>query len=163
MISQILLRWCQDRRKSSNLTPTTLIAGAFKLDQLLADPFQTFYASLIRHAHEADALLVAGYGFGDVHVNRALQNRLSIAPDSASPLLPVVVFTKCDASSQQMGIRQNSDIWARRLGETLNTTFDNLNWFRNSSLSRMSLRKIIVVMCAFGTGDFSKFRDALRK
>src|SRR5271165_4061005 len=102
------------------LVPTTLIAGAFKLDQLLADPFQTFYASLIRHAHEADALLVAGYGFGDVHVNRALQNRLSID----SPLAPVVVVTKCDASSQQMAIRQNWCIWAQRLGETLKTSFD---------------------------------------
>lgn len=107
------------------LVPTTFIAGTFKLDQLLVDPFQTFYASLIRHAHEADAVLIAGYGFGDVHVNRALQNRLSIPSGSDSPLPPVVVVTKCDASSEPMGIRQNWDIWARRLGETLNATFGN--------------------------------------
>jgi len=106
------------------LVPTTLIAGAFKLDQLLADPFQTFYASLVRHAHEADALLVAGYGFGDVHVNRALQNMFSHPPGSDSRLPPVVVITKSDASTQQMGIRQNSDNWAQRLGETLRTSFD---------------------------------------
>ncbi len=106
------------------LVPTTLIAGAFKLDQLLADPFQTFYASLIRHAHEADALLIAGYGFGDIHVNRALQNRLSISSGSVSPLPPVVVVTKCDASSQQMAIRQNWCIWAQQLGATLKTSFD---------------------------------------
>jgi hypothetical protein len=115
--------WPNMAEEGKPLVPSTLIAGAFKLDQLLADPFQTFYASLIRHAHEADAVLVAGYGFGDLHVNRALQNRLSIAPVSDTP--PVVVVTICDDSSQQMGIRQNWDIWARRLGEALNTTFDN--------------------------------------
>lgn len=51
------------------IVPTTLIAGGFKLDQLLSDPPQTFHASLVRHAHEADAVLIVGYGFGDVHVN----------------------------------------------------------------------------------------------
>jgi hypothetical protein len=54
--------WPNMAEEGKPLVPSTLIAGAFKFDQLLADPFQTFYASLIRHAHEADAvwLLVTG-------------------------------------------------------------------------------------------------------
>ncbi|MDE0249515.1 MAG: SIR2 family protein, partial [Gammaproteobacteria bacterium] len=32
---------------------TTLIAGGFKLDQVLAEPYQTFYSTLVRHVHEA--------------------------------------------------------------------------------------------------------------
>ena len=62
---------------------TTLIAGGFKLDQLLVDPFQTFHASLVRHAHEADAVLIGGYGFGDVHVNRALVARFGLSRRAA--------------------------------------------------------------------------------
>jgi hypothetical protein len=65
-----------DRAESRKLlVPTTLIAGGFKLDQLLADPFHTVYAAFNRHTHEADAILIIGYGFGDAHVNPALRNR----------------------------------------------------------------------------------------
>ena len=53
-----------------------MIAGGFKLDQLLAEPFQSLYAALIRRVYDADAILIGGYGFGDTHVNRALLNRL---------------------------------------------------------------------------------------
>jgi hypothetical protein len=53
---------------------TTLIAGRLKPDQLLNEPFQTYYASLVRHAYQADAVLIGGYGFGDIHVNRAIKN-----------------------------------------------------------------------------------------
>jgi len=66
-----------DRRSDNRSFPkTSLIAGGFKLDQLLVEPFQSFYAALIRRVYEADAILIGGYGFGDVHVNRALLNRM---------------------------------------------------------------------------------------
>ncbi|MEH2563809.1 SIR2 family protein [Bradyrhizobium sp. AZCC 2289] len=66
-----------DRRSDNRSFPkTSLIAGGFKLDQLLVEPFQSFYAALIRRVYEADAILIGGYGFGDTHVNRALLNRM---------------------------------------------------------------------------------------
>jgi len=101
---------------------TTLIAGGFKLDQLLVDPFQTFYASLIRHAHEADAILIAGYGFGDVHVNHALQNRFSRQVDRP----PVLVITKSGEDQRTMSQRQSgaADLWAWELARALNCGFD---------------------------------------
>jgi hypothetical protein len=37
-------------------------------------------AALVRHVYEADAILIGGYGFADVHVNRALRNRLDGRP-----------------------------------------------------------------------------------
>lgn len=70
---------------------TTLIAGGFKLDQLLADPYQTFYAALVRHVQEADAILIAGYGFSDLHVNSALRNRFERPANDASPPQVVVL------------------------------------------------------------------------
>jgi len=60
-----------DRRSEGKAFPTsTLIAGGFKLDQLLVAPFQSLYATLVRHAYEADAILIGGYGFSDPHINR---------------------------------------------------------------------------------------------
>jgi hypothetical protein len=107
------------------IVPTTLIAGGFKLDQLLADPFQTFHAALIRHAHEADAVLIAGYGFGDVHVNRALENRYSLFPYDASRRPPAVVLTKSHPSFRSTAERQEYDLWGNQLTRTLNTSFDS--------------------------------------
>jgi hypothetical protein len=105
------------------ILPTTLIAGGFKLDQLLADPSQSFYASLIRHAHEADAILIGGYGFGDHHVNRALQNRCDLAPYNPSSRPPVVILTKTNPSIGWTANRP--DLWAWELTHALNTRFGN--------------------------------------
>ena len=66
------------------LPKTTLIAGGFKLDQLLTQPFQAFYSSLVRHMQLADAILLGGYGFGDVHVNQALHSQLECFVSSAA-------------------------------------------------------------------------------
>lgn len=78
-------------KRSDNLSlpKTSLIAGGFKLDQLLVEPFQSLHAALIRHVYEADAILIGGYGFGDEHINRALQNRLQ--GQGSRP--PVMVLT----------------------------------------------------------------------
>ena len=97
---------------------TTLIAGGFKLDQLLADPYQTFYAALVRHAQEADAFLLAGYGFADLHVNRALRNRFERRVNSAL-VPPVVVLDKSPNSRHQTASRQSHDFWAYQLTHTL--------------------------------------------
>jgi hypothetical protein len=64
-------------RSAGRLFPkTSLLAGGFKLDQLLVEPFHSFQAALVRHVYAADAILIGGYGFGDAHVNWALHNRL---------------------------------------------------------------------------------------
>jgi hypothetical protein len=75
---------------------------------LLVEPFQTFYASLVRHLYEADAILIGGYGFGDTHVNGALQNRLQ----SSGSRPPVVVLT-WPPTVDPMDFRQ--DAWSHAL------------------------------------------------
>ena len=71
---------------------TTLVAGGWKLGQLQIDPYQTFYSTLARHAHEADAILIAGYSFGDQHVNAVIRNAL----DSRSKTRPAVMVLDFD-------------------------------------------------------------------
>ena len=66
---------------------SALVAGGWKLDQLQMEPFQTFYSTLPRHAHEADAVLIAGYGFGDEHVNSVLANMLKARAGRRPPVL----------------------------------------------------------------------------
>ncbi|MFT3828743.1 MAG: SIR2 family protein [Opitutaceae bacterium] len=66
---------------------TSLVAGGWKLDQLQVEPFQSFYSSFSRHVHEADAVLIAGYGFGDPHVDSVLANMLRARKDSRPPIM----------------------------------------------------------------------------
>jgi hypothetical protein len=76
------------------LPVATCVAGGFKLDQLLAEPFHSFHAALVRHLYHADAILIAGYGFGDTHVNRALMNRLLVRPRP-----PVLIVDRREANA----------------------------------------------------------------
>ena len=103
---------------------TTLIAGGFKLDQLLADPYQTLYSTLVRHTQEADSILIAGYGFGDLHVNRALVNRFTRSyDDGSSPR--VVVLEKSSPGRSRTGRLEISEFWSYELRHTLRTTFSD--------------------------------------
>lgn len=54
--------------------PTSVIvAGYGKTSQILRRPFRTYHSELDRLVCNCDALLVAGYGFGDVHLNIAFE------------------------------------------------------------------------------------------
>ena len=113
---------------------TTLIAGGFKSDQILTDPYQTFYSALVRHVHEADAILIAGYGFGDLHVNRVLRNRFERHADDAA-LPQVVVLEKSNRTKLQTASIQSHDFWAYQLTHTLSTRFRMTNGHRNRQLT----------------------------
>ena len=103
---------------------TTLLAGGFKLDQLLAEPYQSFYSTLVRHVHEADAILIAGYGFGDLHVNRVLRNRFE-GPEDDKPHPQVVILEKSCPHRYRTARLEIHEFWSWELRHTLNTTFSD--------------------------------------
>ena len=102
------------------LPRTTLVAGGFKLDQLLVEPFHSLHAALVRHVYEADAILIGGYGFGDEHVNRALNGRL--ARRATQDRVPIMVLDWAECRTDPMCFR--SDYWSRNLIRTLDTPRD---------------------------------------
>ncbi len=104
--------------------PATLVVGGYKLDQLLVDPAQSFHAALVRHVHEADAVLIAGYGFGDAHVNRALRNRFDLPLSDRLGRPPVVVLDKTTSTAHAtVSVRQGYEFWAWEPTHTLNCRF----------------------------------------
>ena len=111
---------------------STHLAGGFKLEQLLPEPYHTFYAALAKHAYEADAFLVIGYGFGDMHVNRALQNRLEV-PDWATknhpgigrPRPSIAIVDKSDQTVCHTGALQGREFKYWQLTHCLLTRFKN--------------------------------------
>lgn len=114
-------RWSEPRSNGIKIPRTTLVAGRFKLDQLLFEPFQSFHGSLVRHVYAADAILIGGYGFGDAHINFALRNRLSLTQNGPrmQDRPPVMVLTLAGKLTPPM--RRRDDLWSRELGVTLCT------------------------------------------
>lgn len=108
---------------------TTLISGGNKLYQLLADPYQTFYAAFVRHVQEADAFLIAGYGFGDPHVNRVLRNRFERFDNGHISRPPVVILDKSVPQRYRTARLEINEFWSRAVKQTLVTTFsDDSGW-----------------------------------
>ena len=102
---------------------TTLISGGFKLDQILAEPYQTLYSTLVRHVHEASAILIVGYGFGDLHVNRAIQNRFELNDSKRRSYPKVVVLEKSCPHRYRTGRLQIYQFWSWQVRHTLRTSF----------------------------------------
>ena len=108
-----------ERRSEGKAFPrTTLVAGGHKLDQLLVEPFHSLHSALVRHVYEADAILIGGYGFGDIHINRVLQNRYG----SLTTRVPVMVLDYADQKTDPMTFRH--DAWSRGLSNTLTAPGD---------------------------------------
>lgn len=112
--------YANDKRSEGRSFPkTTLVAGGFKLDQLLVEPFHSMHSALVRHVYAADAVLVAGYGFGDAHLNRALRNRLGVP--GRRPRVMVLDFANDNTNPMQF----RDDLWTHELCHTLATD----GWF----------------------------------
>lgn len=103
----------EKRSEGKAFPQTTLIAGGHKLDQLLVEPFYSLHATLMRHIYEADAILIGGYGFGDIHINRVLQNRYG----STTTRLPIMVLDFANSKTDPMNFRE--DTWSHGLSSTL--------------------------------------------
>lgn len=63
----------QTSTEGATFPNSIVVAGYGKTTQILRRPFRTYYSELDRLVSQCDALLFAGYGFGDVHLNKAFE------------------------------------------------------------------------------------------
>lgn len=91
--------------------PTSIIvAGYGKTQQILRQPFRTYFAQMNRLTHEADSLLFLGYGFSDLHLNAAFS-------EVRDRRRPVVVVDWANDSQDPLPFRH--DTWTYQLFNTL--------------------------------------------
>ena len=50
---------------------SSIITGLGKTNQVLKEPYLSYYSQIDRLVHESDAVMFIGYGFGDLHLNAA--------------------------------------------------------------------------------------------
>ncbi len=100
----------QDSMEGTTYPMSPFVAGYGKTQQILRQPFRTYFAQVNRLVHEADSLLFLGYGFGDLHLNAAF----SEVRDRYRP----IVLVDCAADTQDpLPFRQ--DVWSYNLFTTL--------------------------------------------
>ena len=123
-----------DMSEGFKWTPvTTLVAGGHKLEHLLSDPFHTLHSAFVRHAHEADAFLIAGYGFGDMHVNRALRNTFQKYVGMPKSAPRVVVLEKSRPNRPESQRLASHDFWVFEMTHAFKTTFSDGSGFPSDS------------------------------
>ncbi|WP_321897214.1 SIR2 family protein [Burkholderia cepacia] len=100
----------QDSMEGTTYPMSPFVAGYGKTQQILRQPFRTYFAQVNRLVHEADSLLFLGYGFGDLHLNAAfteVRNRHR----------PIVLVDWVADSQDSLPFRQ--DTWTYNLFRTL--------------------------------------------
>lgn len=105
------------------LPNSVIIAGYEKTNQIQRNPFRTYYSIFDKLVYKADKFLVIGYGFGDIHVNNALnlikENRkrniviIDYSCDTQDPMafrhdmFSYNLFKTIPASASQMGSKDS--------------------------------------------------------
>ena len=96
-----------------NLITSTIIAGYDKSNQILREPFRSYFSAMPRIISEADAYLICGYGFTDFHLN----HQLEAIRDRKGSSKKIVVIDWADNSKEALS--QRNDDWANGLMNTL--------------------------------------------
>jgi NAD-dependent SIR2 family protein deacetylase len=100
----------QDSMEGTDFPTSTIIAGYGKTQQMLRQPFRTYYSQANRLIHQADSLLFLGYGFSDLHLN-------AIFSEVDSQRVPSVLVDW--APNDQDSLPHRFDDWSYNLGRTL--------------------------------------------
>ncbi len=100
----------QDSMEGINYPTSPLVAGYGKTQQILRQPFRTYFAQVSRLVHEADSLLFLGYGFGDLHLNAAFS-------EVRDRYRPIVVVDWAGDNLDPLQLRH--DTWSYNLFKTL--------------------------------------------
>jgi hypothetical protein len=104
------------RSEGRHFQAGSLVAGGWKLEQIQSEPFLSLYSQFPRHVSEADAILIAGYGFADSHINSVLHNHLYRTEPEKRP--PIVVI---DYAVDRTRLPKRFDTWASAMTNTLDT------------------------------------------
>lgn len=100
----------QDSMEGPAFPTSTIVAGYGKTQQILRQPFRTYFAQVNRLVHEADSLLFLGYGFGDLHLNAAFS-------EVRGRRRPIVVVDWANDPQDPLPFRH--DDWSYNLFKTL--------------------------------------------
>ncbi|WP_233342971.1 SIR2 family protein [Burkholderia cepacia] len=100
----------QDSMEGATYPMSPFVAGYGKTQQILRQPFRTYFSQINRLVHEADSFLFLGYGFGDLHLN-------AVFSEVRNHQRPIVLVDWAGDDQDPLPFRQ--DTWSHNLFRTL--------------------------------------------
>ncbi|KVW14691.1 hypothetical protein WK91_20065 [Burkholderia cepacia] len=100
----------QDSMEGTTYPMSPFVAGYGKTQQILRQPFRTYFSQINRLVHEADSFLFLGYGFGDLHLN-------AVFSEVRNHQRPIVLVDWAGDDQDPLPFRQ--DTWSHNLFRTL--------------------------------------------
>lgn len=100
----------QPSMEGTDYPTSPVVAGYGKTQQILRQPFRTYFGQLNRLVHDADSLLFLGYGFADLHLN-------SVFSEARDRHRPIVVVDWANDNQDPLPFRH--DTWTHNLFRTL--------------------------------------------
>ena len=99
------------KHKEGYETPISpIIAGYAKTNQIIRQPFRTFFVKANESINDADAVLFIGYGFSDYHINSIFSDL-----DDKIPIV-IIDFTP---KGKRIPFKKRTDEWSTNLRNTL--------------------------------------------
>ena len=115
--------------EGADFPTSVIVAGYGKTTQILRRPFRTYYSELDRLVANCDAVLFAGYGFGDVHLNMAFEG----FRDARRRPIAIIGFAPDDAMTMG-GVNLGGDNpMITTLIHTFETKFRSMRWLGYST------------------------------
>lgn len=100
---------------------SVFVAGYGKPHQIQKEPFFTYYSALDRLMHDADGLLLIGYGFQDLYINNVLTG-FRLGRKSR----PIIIIDFAPSNTDPLPFR--ADDWSYRLCECLLVDAKNMSF-----------------------------------
>jgi len=95
-------------QRGDTLPPSPIITGLDKTELVFREPFFTNFLSFFSNLNSCSHLMIAGYGFGDRHVNMGIQQLRENRPTVKTY---IVTWTKNDDPSEFLA-SLSPDAWA---------------------------------------------------
>ena len=117
--------------EGADFPTSAIVAGYGKTTQILRRPFRTYYSELDRLVSGCDAVLFAGYGFGDPHLNIAFERFRD------ARRRPIAIINYAKKGSMTLGAADVNDRVATSVVHTLHTDLNSMRWLGNSVPSQI--------------------------
>lgn len=88
-----------------DIKPSAVITGLDKLSRIQSAPFNYYYSSLAPDLLESEFVIIAGYGMGDIHVNKWLKEARLATPGMKAIIVDMVppdFFTSLDRKNIEL-------------------------------------------------------------
>ena len=134
-----------------NLPCTNILAGLEKSPKMLLDPQCQFYQKFYNDCSEASRIVIIGYSFGDIHLNKAIEDAVTI---NNVKLTYITYFSDWYKQLKKGTFKEVNLYWSSKIASTLSNICTNDGIDRKRYLSGWLKTNELISIYWKGFSDF---------